>query len=83
MSTTITDSRPLLPNTPRGMVDLPAHEFNEAGVCKYCRYNRANEGGWASYDDYVDDFWATIYEGEPGHKPQGRELFEWLEASCG
>lgn len=83
MSTTITDTRPMLPNTPEGMVDLPAHEFNAEGVCKYCRYDRAHSIGYGDYDEYVDEFWANIYEGERGHRPMERDLFEWIENSCG
>lgn len=83
MSTIATATRPMLPNTPNGMVDLPAHEFNAAGVCVHCRYDRVHDQSWESYDAYVDYFWESVWEGERGHKPQGRELYEWLEASCG
>lgn len=64
---------------PEGYVALPLHEVTAAGLCRHCD---DLPGPFANYAEYVEHFWAYEYEGDRGHAPGSRAVFDYVAHSC-
>ncbi len=58
-------------------VDLPAHVFVNR-TCAYCGDSENSE----SYAEYVERWYDTVFEGEPGHTPDSEEVWSYLHSTC-
>lgn len=66
----------------------PEHEFFaplavcvidlDTRACIHCGQTPA----FATYDEYLENWWTNEYEGEPGHTPEEREEFELGSSLC-
>lgn len=60
-------------------VDLPLHLYAiKDRRCVYC----GEQPLWESFEAYVAWWFASEYEGEPGHVHDEREEWEYLNATC-
>lgn len=69
------------PTEPDRWAKLPLHVFNtETHTCDYCGEPSSN---WElTYEEYVSLWFATEYEGEPGHTPLPEEDYNYLRNTC-
>lgn len=58
-------------------VDLPAHSWVD-GRCTYC----GDAQDLTTYDAYVEEWYDTVYEGTPGHKPWPETHWTYLRDTC-
>jgi hypothetical protein len=63
---------------PEGYVDLGPHQFNAAGICELCGAEKTTE----TYEEYVNEWYASEWEGERFHVPMDEVTWAYIRISC-
>lgn len=69
------------PTEPENWAELPFHVYDiESRMCNHCS-EKADL--WENtYEEYTTNWYATEYEGEPGHEPLTEEDYYFLASTC-